>query len=151
MIKKAELILIKKHSAEVLFQLWDFPADLDFEEYLDNFSELWLLEEVERITFLDTLLKIATKSQHDELEYFLDTLNSKYYAKRNLENHIKVDIHKRKKIAITGASVNSNIIQRLAPKIVIVEEAAEIWNQVFLLLLMKIWNTLFWLLITNNS
>ena len=99
---------------------------------------MWLLEEVERITYLDTLLKIATKSQHDELEYFLDTLNSKYYAKRNLENHIKVDIHKRKKIAITGASINSDIIQRLAPKIVIVEEAAEIWNQVFLLLLMKI-------------
>ena len=36
MIKKAELILIKKHSAEVFFQLSDFPADLNFEEYLDN-------------------------------------------------------------------------------------------------------------------
>ena len=71
-------------------------------------------------------MKIATKGQHDELEQLFDTLNSKHKEKRNLENldQIKVDICKRKKIVgmtITGASINSDIIQRLAPKIVIVE------------------------------
>ena len=127
--KKTELTLIKKTSVEVFCQLSDFPVDLEIEENLANFSELWLLEETERIKLLDTLLKIATKHQHDELEQLFNTLNSKHQKKRNLENQIKVDICKRKKIVgmtITGASINSDIIQRLAPKIVIVEEAAEI-------------------------
>ena len=127
--KKTELTFIKRSATEVFCQLSDFPADLQIEENLANFSELWLLEETERIKFLDTLLKIATKDQHDELEQLFNILNSKHEKKRNLENQIKVDICKRKKIVgmtITGASINSDIIQRLAPKIVIVEEAAEI-------------------------
>ena len=127
--KKTELTFIKKSAAEVFCQLSDFPADLQIEENLANFSELWLLEETERIKLLDTLLKTATKDQHDELEQLFNILNNKHEKKRNLENQIKVDICKRKKIigmTITGASINSDIIQRLAPKIVIVEEAAEI-------------------------
>ena len=46
--KKTELTFIKKTSADVFCQLSDFPADLEIEENLANFSELWLLEETSR-------------------------------------------------------------------------------------------------------
>ena len=82
--KKTELTFIKRSATEVFCQLSDFPADLQIEENLANFSELWLLEETERIKFLDTLLKIATKDQHDELEQLFNILNSKHEKKRNL-------------------------------------------------------------------
>ena len=80
--KKTELTFIKRSATEVFCQLSDFPADLQIEENLANFSELWLLEETERIKFLDTLLKIATKDQHDELEQLFNILNSKHEKKK---------------------------------------------------------------------
>ena len=65
----------------------------------------------------------------EQFEETFDDLYLKIDEKKYLENQIKLDICKNRKIVgmtITGASVNSELIQQLEPKIVIVEEAAEI-------------------------
>ena len=57
-----------------------------------------------------------------DLEFLLD-------KKKSLEEEKKLEILKEKKIigmTITGGAANSSLLQKLGPKVVLVEEAAEI-------------------------
>ena len=126
--KKARLKLMKP-SDGIICELSDFPADLPGDYYFLKERELWQLDEIERIRFINLLLKAEVKKIKEQFESTLDDLYLKINEKKYLENQIKLDICKKRKIigmTITGASINSELIQQLAPKIVIVEEAAEI-------------------------
>ena len=127
--KKSSQIKIIKPSEGIICELSDFPADLTVDYHLLEESKLDELDEVERIRFISSLLKAEVMEIREQLEETLDDLYMKINEKEYLENQIKLNICKNRKIVgmtITGASVNSELIQQLAPKIVIVEEAAEI-------------------------
>ena len=126
--KKAQLKLMKP-SDGIICELSDFPADLAGDHYFLKERDLWQLDEIERIRFVSLLLKAEVKKIKEQFESTLDDLHLKINEKKYIENQIKLDICKNRKIlgmTITGASINSELIQQLAPKIVIVEEAAEI-------------------------
>ena len=126
--KKAQLKLMKP-SDGIICELSDFPADLAGDHYFLKECELWQLDEIERIRFVSVLLKAEVKKIKEQFESTFDDLYFKINEKKYLENQIKLDICKNRKIlgmTITGASINSELIRQLAPKIVIVEEAAEI-------------------------
>ena len=127
--KKKALLKLMKPSDGIICELSDFPADLAGDHYFFKERELWQLDEIERIRFVSLLLKAEVKKIKEQFESTLDDLYLKISEKKYLENQIKLDICKNRKIVgatITGASINSELIQQLAPKIVIVEEAAEI-------------------------
>ena len=126
--KKVQLKLMKP-SDGIICELSDFPSHLAGDHYFLKERELWQLDEIERIRFINLLLKAEVKKIKEQFESTLDDLYLKINKKKYLESQIKLDICKKRKIigmTITGASINSELIQQLAPKIVIVEEAAEI-------------------------
>ena len=127
--KKRSQFRIMKPLDGIICELSDFPADLTVDYNFLKESELWQLDEVERIRFISLLLKSEIMEIKEQFEATLDDLHLKINEKKYLENQIRLDICKSRKIVgvtITGASLNSELIQQLAPKIVIVEEAAEI-------------------------
>ena len=127
--KKRSQIKIMKPSDGIICELSDFPTDLAVDYHFLKESKLDELDEVERIRFISSLLKVEVMEIREQFEETLDNLYLKIDEKKYLENQIKLDICKNRKIVgmtITGASVNSELIQQLEPKIVIVEEAAEI-------------------------
>ena len=127
--KKRSQIKIIKPSDGIICELSDFPDDLTVDSHFLKESKLDELDEVERVRFISSLLKAEVMEIREQLEARLDDLYSKINEKEYLENEIKLNICKNRKIVgmtITGASLNSELIQQLAPKIVIVEEAAEI-------------------------
>ena len=127
--KKRSEIRIMKPSRKTICELSDFPAVRTVDYHFLEESKLDELDEAERITFISSLLKAKVMEIEEQFEATLDDLYLKISEKKYLENQIKLDICKTRKIigmTITGASVNSELIQQLSPKIVIVEEAAEI-------------------------
>ena len=127
--KKRSRIKIMKPSHRIICELSDFPADLTVDYHFLKESKLWQLGEVARIKFISSLLKSEVTEIKEQFEATLDDLYLKINNKKFLENQIKLDICKNREIVgmtITSASINSDLIQQLAPKIVIVEEAAEI-------------------------
>ena len=118
-----------KPSRKTICELSNFPAVRTVDYHFLEESKLDELDEAERITFISSLLKAKVMEIEEQFEATLDDLYLKISEKKYLENQIKLDICKTRKIigmTITGASVNSELIQQLSPKIVIVEEAAEI-------------------------
>ena len=127
--KKRSQIKIIKPSDGIICELSDFPADIAVDYHFLKESKLEELDEVERIRLISSLLKAEIREIREQFEVTLDDLYVKINEKKYLENQIKLNICKNRKIVgmtITGASINSELIQQLAPKIVIVEEAAEI-------------------------
>ena len=127
--RKRSQIKIIKPSDGIICELSDFPDELTVDSHFLKESKLDELDEVERVRFISSLLKAEVMKMKEQLEARLDDLYLKINEKEYLENEIKLNICKNRKIVgmtITGASVNSELIQQLAPKIVIVEEAAEI-------------------------
>ena len=131
--KKRSPVRIMEPLDGIICELSDFPADLTVDYHLRKESKLWQLDQVARIRFISSLLKSevyeVSEVYKEQFEATLDSLHLKINKKKYLENQMKLDICKKRKIVgmtITGASVNSELIQQLAPKIVIVEEAAEI-------------------------
>ena len=127
--KKRSQIRKMKPLDGIICELSDFPADLTVDYHFLKEGKLWQLDEIERIRFISTLLKFEVIGIKEKFEATLDDLYLKINEKKYLENQINVDIYKTRQIVgmtITGASLNAELIQQLATKIVIVEEAAGI-------------------------
>ena len=127
--KKRSQIRKMKPLDGIIYELSDFPADLTVDYHFLKEGKLWQLDEIERIRFISTLLKFEVIGIKEKFEATLDDLYLKINEKKYLENQINVDIYKTRQIVgmtITGASLNAELIQQLATKIVIVEEAAGI-------------------------
>ena len=66
---------------------------------------------------------------HYRFEGLVAGLEVQLESKKSLDEEKKLAILREKKIigmTITGAAINSSLIQKLGPKVVLVEEAAEI-------------------------
>ena len=74
-------------------------------------------------------MKIENTYCSDRLDDLVSKLEALIENRRLIEEQKKLEVLKEKKIVgmtITGASINSSLIQKLGPEIVLVEEAGEI-------------------------
>ncbi len=111
------------------YGLSDFPSQMNTNQALLQVKDVWCLNDAERIQFVYTLMKNRLDEHESELETALHSLDVLFKQKKPLDLDRKVDAIKGKKIVgvtITGASINHDLLHAIAPKVVIVEEAAEI-------------------------
>lgn len=112
-----------------LVRLQDFPPNLEANEQLLGVDNFWCLNTSERIHLLYTILSQKVEERSASLSSCLEELDSHTKYLEELKVQMKAGVLRTKKIigmTITGASINHDLIQEVAPAIVIVEEAAEV-------------------------
>ena len=118
-----------KNRNDILINISDYPADMVVSSQIRSVTNLWSLNEAQRLQFLYCILNDKASSLSHELNEQLDQLKSLKNRREELELTDKVKFLSEKKIigvTITGASINHDLLHHIGPSVVIVEEAAEI-------------------------
>ena len=118
-----------KDGQEILISISDFPPDIPVSSQIRSVNNLWSLNDVQRLQFLYCILDAKTASISQELNDLIKKLQILKNRKEELEMTGKVKFLTQKKIigvTISGASIHHDLIHRIGPNVVIVEEAAEI-------------------------
>ena len=92
-------------------------------------DNIGVFDEGEKIRFVHAKIVKQRKPQIEKFERLLAELELAMERKKNLDEEKKLTILKKVRIigmTITGAAIHRNLLKKLAPKVVIVEEAAEI-------------------------
>ena len=111
------------------YKLADFPANCAFNEGILSAKNLWDLDMSERIQFIYTLLRKRKNEFEDgveELQFNIKEVIGSGFHENTL---LKLETLKDMKVigaTITGAAIHHQLLNALRPKVVIVEEAAEI-------------------------
>lgn len=112
-----------------LASLQDFPPNMESNEQVLSVDSFWGLNNVEKIGLFYTVLNQKIEEFSVTLCEQLEELDSMIKSLDELQAQMKAEVLKTKKIigmTITGASIHHELIQEVAPAIVIVEEAAEV-------------------------
>ena len=132
-VKADDLIIFDpsktKNRNDILVDISDYPADMVVSSQIRSVTNLWGLNEAQRLQFLYCILNDKASSLSQELNEQLDQLKSLKNRREELELTDKVEFLSKKKIigvTITGASIHHNLLHHIGPSVVIVEEAAEI-------------------------
>ena len=127
------LIMFESTKAEdrknILVSISEYPSVVVTSSQICYVKNLWSLNHVEKLQFLYCILNERTSSVSQELNDLVLNLQSLKSRKEELEMTGKIKMLSKKKIigmTITGASINHDLIHRVGPSVVIVEEAAEI-------------------------
>ncbi|CAB3999613.1 partial [Paramuricea clavata] len=118
-----------KNRNDILVNIADYPPDMVVSDQIRSVNNLWRLDNVQRLRFLYCILNEKTRSVCQELNDLIEKLKSLKNRIEELEMTDKVEMLSEKKIigvTITGASINHDLLHRIGPNVVIVEEAAEI-------------------------
>lgn len=111
------------------YQLSDFPDGMIIPKGQQVVSVIWDLPPVSRMQILYALLVTSSTTHGEEVNQLVGELCQLQLQKQDLEIEKKLKAALRAKVVgatTTGAAINVQLIQRLKPPVVIVEEAAEI-------------------------
>ena len=118
-----------KNKKDILVSMSDYPSDIIICSQIRSVKNLWSLNKAQRLKFLYCILNEQKTSVSQKLNDLLRKLQSLKNRKEELQMTGKAEKLSEKKIigmTITGASINHDLIHRVSPNVVIVEEAAEI-------------------------
>ena len=132
-VKADDLIIFDasktKNRNDILITISDYPPDMVVNSQIRSVTNLWSLNEAQRLQFLYCILNEKANSLSQELNDQLNQLKSLKNRREELELTDKVEHLSQKKIigvTITGASIHHDLLHQIGPNVVIVEEAAEI-------------------------
>ena len=132
-VKSDDLLLFDlteaKTKNEILVKMSEYPPNMVVSSQIRNVNNLWSLNEIQRLQFLYCILNEKTTRVSQELNDLIKQMQTLINRREELEMTEKVKLLSDKKIigvTITGASINHDLIHRIGPSVVIVEEAAEI-------------------------
>ncbi len=111
------------------FVLSDFPQSCEASRSLLDVPDLWRLDIPSRFHFIYTWLKESYTKSLEELRHTMTQLKDLNRTRKAYEDQRKLEAIEGKKVigmTITGASLYYDLIQKIKPKIVLVEEAAEV-------------------------
>ena len=114
-----------------VYQFSDFPTGIEGTPKVirKNIDNLWSMDECERIQYIYGLLVEQSAGLTEKFDELAQEVNRLKREIDSLDTDRKLEIAMRAKIigvTITGASIQHKLIQRLRPKVVIIEEAGEI-------------------------
>ncbi len=122
---------VSKKAQQFSFQSSEFPSFIELlpDTVMANQTNLWQMPTAFKYRFIYSMLVRMTKPLEEEFNKLVEELEQLQKEKEALEMEDKVDVARDAKIlgiTITGASIQKQMVQRIAPKVVIVEEAAEV-------------------------
>lgn len=116
--------------SEIIFKHNDLPKDAAFADLsLLAEEKLWEIDELDRFKFLHALISNQRDEVFQRFNEVLSDMDTALISLKALETNKKLAAVMRKKVigmTITGASLYSDLMQKVLPSVVIVEEAAEI-------------------------
>ncbi|KAL5248773.1 hypothetical protein ACHWQZ_G017830 [Mnemiopsis leidyi] len=119
----------KKMSSDSFFCLSDFPTSCTSSQGIFKASDLWNLSDIDKYTYIFTFLQSNCDELMDKMNEIIEEINVLQREKEDIDHYNKLMVLKNQKIVgatIVGASVQLSLIKKLAPEVVIVEEAAEV-------------------------
>ncbi|TRY69333.1 hypothetical protein TCAL_04452 [Tigriopus californicus] len=119
----------QRYSTSSSFTKELFPSDLEANPFILRTTQMWALSEGEKYRFIFSLIHNTVDDKLSRVEDTMTEIVSILEKQAELSSLQKVEALSSKKIigmTITGASINSSILQQVRPKVVIVEEAAEV-------------------------
>ena len=133
-MKKLNQILARASNAKNVntnsfFCLSDFPTTCASNQVIFKATDLWDLSEIDKYTYIYTFLHSNCDELMDRINSFIEEINLLQKEKEQIDQYNKLMVLKNQKIVgatIVGASVQLSLLNKLAPKVVIVEEAAEV-------------------------
>ena len=111
------------------YKLADLPEGCAFNEGICSTKNLWELDNTERIQFIYTLLKKSKDEFEDSIENIQSSIKEEISCSFDADTLQKCEKLKEMKVigaTITGAAIHHEMLNAVRPKVVIVEEAAEI-------------------------
>ena len=117
------------HVNDAVIHFEDFPSNLEPSPAVVGQTDLWSLNNGQRILFLFTLLHQKVDDLKTEVQDRLNEMERLFEKEAELQGQQDASILQSKKLVgmtITGASIHSKMVQSLRPSIVIVEEAGEV-------------------------
>ena len=112
-----------------MFTISDFPENCQINDCLLTIDDVWKLSELEKYVFVYSMLHSTFDDRLEKINCILEKIDIEQKKKQSVDEENKLLILKNQKVVgatIVGASVHLSLIKKLAPKIVLVEEAAEI-------------------------
>ena len=94
-----------------------------------NTRDLWSLSKTERVKFIQMIILRQYDEQAKQFQILLDQYKLACAVKKELDDLHKCDILLRSKVVgmtITGASMYHELLKKIRPAVIIVEEAAEV-------------------------
>ena len=129
---KGERLMLKHHSKESSFSfaMSDFPSNVHANMAVLDTANLWEIKtDPRKYQFLLSLMLHEREESMATLSSEILRLKASMQLRQQLRNVSRTRALKNMSIigvTITGASINHDLLQQVAPKVVIVEEAAEI-------------------------
>lgn len=131
--KRINSLINKKYANDNLlhenFSLADFPDDCSRNESVLLRRDLWKISDVEKYHLIFICLSSGFEDVIKDMDIILEEINATQRKKHVADEKNKVRVLQTQKIVgstITGASIHRSVIQKLAPKIVVIEESAEV-------------------------
>lgn len=129
---RGEVLLLELESglSPSTFRMSDFPTTTPINMSILNTADVWQLKrDGMKYQFLFTLMMHKREEPMENFVRKVDKLKKAMQLKEQLRNVSRTEALKKKRVigvTITGASINHDLLQQVGPKVVIVEEAAEI-------------------------
>ncbi|XP_063689728.1 NFX1-type zinc finger-containing protein 1 homolog [Bolinopsis microptera] len=139
-ISKTNAKNAKNKKNKNVFCLSDFPSHCALSKSISTKDILWSLSEVEKYTFIYSSLHSGNDNLIDDMNELFEQINMKQKQKEMITLTNKVEVLRTQKIVgatIVGASCQLSLINKLAPKVVLVEEAAEVLESCLVAVLSK--------------
>ena len=130
----------QKMNNKSIFCLTDFPPSCTVSQGILRKNDLWNLSDIEKYTFIYSFLHSSCNELMDKMNDLLENINILQKQKEVIDHSNKLQVLKTQKIigaTIIGASVQLSLIKKLAPKVVLVEEAAEVLESCLVAVLSK--------------
>ena len=118
----------------------DFPENCQRNEEILSKTDIWNMSEVEKYTFIYSVLHVGVNENLEEMNSILEQIEIQQRNKKSIDEENKLEFLKDQKVVgatIVGASVHLSLIEKLAPEIVLVEEAAEVLEPCLVAVLSK--------------
>ena len=122
------------------YSISDFPYYCQRDEGILQIQDIWNMSDVDKYTFIYSVLHIGLDENLEKMNSILEQIYIQQKKKELIDAENKLAFLKDQKIVgatIVGASVQLSLIQKLKPKIVIVEEAAEVLEPCLVAVLTK--------------
>ena len=122
------------------YSISDFPYYCQRDEGILQIQDIWNMSDVDKYQFIYSVLHIGLDENLEKMNSILEQIYIQQKKKELIDAENKLAFLKDQKIVgatIVGASVQLSLIQKLKPKIVIVEEAAEVLEPCLVAVLTK--------------
>ena len=129
---RGDLLLLELDSkySQYSFKVSDFPSSVYVNMVVLDTADLWELKpDVKKYQFIFSLMLHEREESMAKFAREVEKLKVSMQLRQQLRNVSRTEALKSKSligVTITGASINHELLQQVDPKVVIVEEAAEI-------------------------